>query len=250
MGVARTLAVLWQRKFLVALGVLVAAAAATLSVYQFSLAPPSLESRANVFASASTEMLVDTPDSAVADVMADLTPLSVRAEVFTRFLTSTAAVDRIAAVAKVPADAVEARGPFQLNVPEAERVPTAEKRSSQIIGEDAVYRLRFESPPDLPLITVFSQAPTQAEAVALAAAVPKVLQGYVRQAQVREDTPPARRITIRELGRAEGAIVNEGADVQIAALVFFTVLIGWCMLLIPAHTIARGWREINLETAG
>ncbi|HYJ21164.1 MAG TPA: hypothetical protein VEW07_03965 [Solirubrobacterales bacterium] len=250
MNLARTLAVLWRRRVLVAVGVLVAAVAATLSVSQVSLAPPSLESRANVFAAASSEMLVDTPDSAVADVNAELTPLSTRAEVFTRFLTSTDAVDRIAAVAGVPADALEARGPFQINLPEAERVPTAEERSSQIIGEDAVYRLRFESPPELPLITAFSQAPTEDEAVALAAAVPRVLQGYVRAAQRREQTPPARRVTIRELGQAEGAVVNEGAGVQIAVLVFLTVLVGWCMLLIPAHTIARGWREIDPEDEG
>jgi hypothetical protein len=32
---------------------------------------------------------------------------------------------------------------------------------------------------------------------------------------------------------------------QIATLVFLVVLAGWCMLLIPAQTIARGWREID-----
>jgi hypothetical protein len=100
------------------------------------------------------------------------------------------------------------------------------------------------------LITVFSQAPTREEAIALAAAVPQVLQGYVREAQQREATPAARRITIRELGQAQGAVVNEGASAQIAALVFLSVLVGWCMLLIPAHTIARGWREIDPEDDG
>jgi hypothetical protein len=38
-------------------------------------------------------------------------------------------------------------------------------------------------------------------------------------------------------------VVNQGANIQIAALVFIVVLGGWCMLLIPARTIARGWRE-------
>jgi hypothetical protein len=48
---------------------------------------------------------------------------------------------------------------------------------------------------------------------------------------------------VHQLGDATGGVVNGGANVQIAALVFFVVLVFWCLLLIPAHTIARGWRS-------
>ena len=89
MELARTLRTLWQRRRLVLLGVPLAALAALLSVYTVSLAPPKLTPRTNVYATASTQLLVDAPDSAFADLENDLTPLETRASVFARFLATS-----------------------------------------------------------------------------------------------------------------------------------------------------------------
>jgi hypothetical protein len=240
---ARTLKILWQRRRLVAIGALVALIAALLSVNQVGLFPPSLKSRTNVFATASTQILVDTPRSAFADLSNEIDPLETRASVFARFLSSPAAVALIAREANLPADAIEAQGPYELNLPPFQQEPTAEQRSSQIIGEGALYRMRFENNPDLPIISVFAQAPTRDGAIALAAAAPAALGAYVERIQERQHTPFSRRVEIRKLGNATGAVVNAGANRQIAALVFIVVLVGWCLLLVPAHTIAQGWRE-------
>ena len=59
----------------------------------------------------------------------------------------------------MPLDAIEAQGPYDMNLPVVQQEPTAEQRSSQIIGEGALYRLRFENNPALPIISVFAQAP-------------------------------------------------------------------------------------------
>lgn len=247
---ARTLRTLWGRRRLVAVGVLVAALAALLSIYRVGLFPPSLEGRTNVFASASSQILVDTPDSAFADLSYDLEALDARASVFARFLASPAAVALIAHEAKLPFAAIEAQGPFDINLPEVQQAPTAERRSSQIIGEGAVYRLRFENNPSLPIVSVFAQAPSREEAIRLAAAAPAALRDYIDRIQAEQQTPTSRQVEIRRLGSATGAIVNEGANLQIATLVFIVVLGGWCMLLIPAQTIARGWRDPRGEGRG
>jgi hypothetical protein len=245
MELARTLKTLWLRRRLVALGALFAALAAMLSVYRVGLVPPSLTSRTNVFATASTQVLVDTPDSAFADLANDVEPLNTRASVFARFLASPAAIDLIAREAKLPFDAIEAQGPFELNVPEVQQAPTAERRSSQILGEGALYRLRFENNPSLPIVTVFAQAPNRSGAIRLAAAAPAALRGYIDRIQARQHTPAKQRVAIRQLGRATGGIVNQGANLQIATLVFVVALGAWCMLLVPARTLARGWRRVG-----
>jgi hypothetical protein len=249
MELARTLKTLWMRRRLLALGALVAALAALLSVYRVGVFPPSLESRTNVFATASTQLLVDAPDSAFADLANDLTPLETRASVFARFLATPAAVELISRDAKLPFAAIEAQGPYDINLPVIQQEPTAEQRSSQIIGEGALYRLRFENNPVLPIVAVFAQAPTRDEATALADAVPQALRTYVTQIQARQNTPEERRVVIRKLGNATGGVVNEGANVQIGALVFLVVFGGCCMLLIPAQTIARGWRQADPNRA-
>lgn len=240
---ARNLRVLWRRRRLVALGGVIALIAAILATYTVSLFPPSLTSRTNVFATASSQILVDTPGSAFADLSYELEPLEARAGVFARFLANPAAVALIAQRTGIPAAEIEAQGPYEQNLPLTQQEPVAEKRSTQIIGEGALYRLRFENNPDLPIISVFAQAPTEREAKALAAAAPVALRAYVERLQETQGTPDKDRVEIRPLGRATGGVVNAGANTQIAILVFGLVFVGWCILLIPANTIAQGWRE-------
>lgn len=246
MELARTLKTLWIRRRLVAVGALLAIVAAMLSVYTVGLFPPSLTSRTNVFATASTQLLVDAPDSAFADLENDLTPLETRASVFARFLASPAALEIVAREAHVPLDSIEAQGPYDINLPVIQQEPTAGQRSSQIIGEGARYRLRFENNPVLPIVSVFAQAPTEGEAIDLANAAPRALRSYINGIQAHQHTPDDRRVVIRKLGNATGGVVNAGANVQIALLVFIVVFGAWCMLLIPAQTIARGWREASV----
>jgi hypothetical protein len=245
MEFAKTIRILWQRRRLVVLGALIAALAALLSVYRVSLIPPGLESRTHVFATATTQILVDTPESAFADLASNIEPLETRANVFARFLASPVAVAQIARTAKVPPDSIDAKGPFEMNLPAFEQEPTAEQRSSQIVGERDIYRLRFDSNPNLPIVSVFAQAPTAGEATRLASAVPTALRDYIEKLQVQQHTPPKSRVEIRRLGEANGGVVNKGANAQIALLVFLGVMAGFCMLLIPAQTIAKGWRETS-----
>jgi hypothetical protein len=242
MELARALKALWKRRRLFVLGVVIAAIVATLSAFTVGIFPPSLTPRTNTFATASTQILVDTPNSAFANLEEEVEPLNTRAAVFSRFLASPLAITLIAREAGLPANAIEGQGPYEQNLPVFEQEPTAEKRSSQIIGERALYRLRFENNPDLPIVTVFAQAPTAAGAHKLADAAPEALSSYISHIQVAQHTPAKRRVIVPQLGDATGGTVNGGANAQIAALVFFVVLLFWCLLLIPAHTIARGWR--------
>jgi hypothetical protein len=243
MELARTLNSLWRNRLWFAIGIVIATAAAIVSVYTVSLFPPKLTSRTNEFATASTQILVDTPNSSFANLEEEVDPLNYRAGVFARFLASPEAIALIAREAGLPADAIEAQPPYEQGQPLFAIEPTAEKRSSQIIGERALYRLRFENNPNMPLISVYAQAPTDEEARRLADAAPEALQTYVTGIQETQKTPAKRRVTLRQLGDAKGGTVNAGANLQIAILVFFVVLVLWSLLLIPAHTIMRGWRS-------
>ncbi|MDX6653692.1 MAG: hypothetical protein QOH18_393 [Solirubrobacterales bacterium] len=242
MELVRVMKALRRQRRLVAIGAVLATIAAILSIYQVSLYPPGLTGRTNEFATASTEIVVDTPSSAFANLTQEISPLATRATVFSRFLASPLAIELIAREAKLPANAIEGQGPYEQNLPLFQQEPTAEKRSSQIVGQRALYRLRFENNPTLPVIAVYAQAPTSEEAHRLADAVPAALGAYIENIQQEQKTPAKHRVVVRQLGHATGADVNAGVNVQIALLVFFVVMILWCLLLIPAHTIARGWR--------
>ena len=63
---------------------------------------------------------------------------------------------KIAKKAGMPPDSIDAEGQFEMNLPLFEVEPTAEQRSSQIVGERDLYRLRFEANPNLPIISVLA----------------------------------------------------------------------------------------------
>ena len=135
MELARNLKTLWQRRRLLALGAVIAALAAVFSVFRVGFLPPSLESRSNVFATASTQILVDTHDSAFADIANDITPLATRAGVFARFLQSPAALTLIAAETKIPIYA--ARRPRPCRLEPAPPGSGADRRAAQLARSSA-----------------------------------------------------------------------------------------------------------------
>src|SRR5438477_6975073 len=59
---------LWRLRAAVAVCVLLAASAGVWTLYKVSLLPPSLTPRAVEMGAASTEVLVDTPDTAILDL--------------------------------------------------------------------------------------------------------------------------------------------------------------------------------------
>src|SRR5690606_17275867 len=115
-------------------------------------------------------------------------------------LTSPAALRIIGQEAGIDPGLIFAQGPFEANQPRAEQEPTAEARSSQIVGETNGYRLQFESSPELPIVTIFAQAPTPEEATRLANATAEGLAVYVRRLQATRLVPSSQRVTIRQLG--------------------------------------------------
>lgn len=93
MELARSLLKLWQRRTLVAAGLVVAIGAAALSMAML---------RSPVYSSASTQMIVDAPHSALGDPQEDLTPFTSRAVVFARLMTTPEVLKYIGRAAGVP----------------------------------------------------------------------------------------------------------------------------------------------------
>ena len=79
---------LWKHRLLLALGVLIAAAAAVFSVNHKSLQ----------YSSASTQVLVDSTSSVIGNANEPFEPLSGRAQVYSNFMTSPAILEAIAMV--------------------------------------------------------------------------------------------------------------------------------------------------------
>lgn len=235
---------LFRHRLLLVLGVLIAAVAAILSVYHLEGA--KLKARSLQYSSASTEVLIDTPSSVLGNVSQSFEEVSARATVYANFMVSPGVLKVIGEQAGIPGEQIYAAGPIPPNEPRIVLEPTALKRNVQLTGETDPYRLDFESQPNLPTIVINSQAPSTAQAVALANAAATGLQRYVATVETAEKIPPQKRVRIRQLGSAHGAVVNGGISKSLAAIVFVLVLLLWCVLILATTRFRRYWRASGL----
>lgn len=228
-------ALLWRHRLWIVPGVLVAMLAVLFTSFNVTLSPPALERDSAEFAAASTQVLVDFPErSSILDLENTIDPLVQRASVYARLAPSPAVLALIARKAGIPASQIDAKGPYKPGSPRLEREPSAERRASQLRAEREVYRLRFDTEADqsIPIVNIYSQAPTLAEAARLADGATEGMQDYVARIQRQEGLKPNQTVRLRALGRAEGGVVNPGVDRQVAALTFAGTFVIWCSFVL------------------
>jgi hypothetical protein len=245
MGLALALRELSKRRALLLLGVLIAAAAAVFSVYRVD--GSGLKSRSLQYSSASTQVLVDSPSSVLGNLRESFEPLSARAVVYANFMASPAVLELIGRHVGLSGEQIYAAGPVDAQETRVEQEPTALKRNVEITGETNPYRLNFGSQANLPTISIDSQAPTTTQAVALANAAVLGLQEYVTKLQKATHTPPTARVQIRQLGTANGAVVDGGIKKALLAIVFGAVFLVWCGLILVAVRFRESWRATGVH---
>lgn len=246
MEFARALRELWSRPRLLVLGAVVAMIAAVMSVYHVEGA--TLKARSLPYASASTQVLVDSSTSLLGSVSPASEPLAIRAQIYANFMTSPAFLEVVGKQVSLSGAQLYAAGPINTNQLRAEKEPTDLKRNVEITGETKPYRLDFETQPTQPTITINAQAPTTALAVGLANASASGLERYVASVQSTEGIPPASRLVIRQLGPASGGVVDGRVGKELALLVFVATFLVWCVLLLVAKRFRQNWRASALPS--
>ncbi|HKT83294.1 MAG TPA: hypothetical protein VJQ84_05600, partial [Solirubrobacterales bacterium] len=202
---------------------------------------PSFEKKALLSGAASSQVLVDSSTSAIADVEKDPAPLANRAVVLAQYMSSAEARAAIAKEMGLSPTQIAADGPFSTLTDRStyQAVP-AGPRADQLTEENAVYRLVFDAQLSLPIISIYTQAPDADGAIKLADAASSVLTGYV--SDLDNGIPKGRQITVTSLGDPEGGTVNSGASPILAFLAFLATLIVLCALIVLGSGFVRQWR--------
>jgi hypothetical protein len=223
---------LLRHKVLLAIGIAIAVAAAVLA-----LKPKTLH-----HSTATTQVLVDAPSSALADIQQSVVPLQTLATTLANFAPSPAVLDLIGQRAGLQGNQLYAEGPVEQNVPRTIQEPTALERNLQIAGETMPYRLEFNADPNIPEIGIYAQAPTTAQAIKLANAAVAGLTDYLTNLQNTGKIRTSRRVVLRQLGQAAGSVDSPSASKTIAIMAFVAVLILWCVLVLVGERFIAAWR--------
>jgi hypothetical protein len=239
MTLAKTLLKLWSLRLWVGLGVLVGGVAAVGSV---------AISHSTVYATASSQLLVDSPNSALVNANVLLDSYVARAGVFARMMTSDEALQYIGKAAGINGNLIEATGPIEINgSPAATHTPVAIEDGKDLPA-GKIYKLSFVQNPSLPTVDVYAAAPTTAQAIALANGAVTGFATFVNQLN-GGTVPQSERVEIRQLGPATGGVVDPTASKSTAVLIFLVVFAIWCWLVLFVSRLRANLRAAKRGVA-
>lgn len=217
---------LWRLRIGVVVCVVIATFAALSVSYTISFFPPGLRARSLQIGSASTQVLVDTPRSAVLDLRQDLfqiESMTNRSVLLGNVMASQPVVAYIARRAGVPPEAITASTPRTPNSPRPFATPGSERKTSDILRSTDQYRLNIEANPTVPVLRIYAQAPTADRAAELANASVDGLRDYLAQEAEARGVELDTQVRLQQLGRATGATINDGIRLQLILLTFLVV---------------------------
>jgi capsular polysaccharide biosynthesis protein len=198
---------------------------------------------------ATVQILVDSPDSALANLSQETGPLTTRASVFAQVMTSAAVLEDIATKAGVPVSQITAQGPYSGTGEPLDVVTPSEARANQLLAQTVKYRLTFLAQTDEPVVTASVQGPNAAAAARVAASILPGVQNYVATLQQQSATPAQHRVTIRELGPPQAGAVNSSTRSTLTVAAFLGVLIIGLLALLGVESARRRTRErVALES--
>lgn len=237
---------LWRLRLWVAVSALLALLAAVWSVADISLLPPRLEPRALKMQSAFTQVVVDTPNSAMFDLRAgvqDIEPLKNRAVLLGAVTASPPVRGYIARRAGIPPERLQIVPPRTPDEPRARAPRGAEKGPGDLVKSADQYRLDVQANPTVPLLDIYAQAPTAKASEELANAAVRGLRDYVKGLARSENTPGGVEVRLRQLGKARGDRINQGVEIQVVAVVFLLAFAFLCAAITAIARVRRGWEQ-------
>jgi hypothetical protein len=212
-----------------------------------TLLPPKLHHGDLEVAASATHVMVDfpPPSPSITQKRAlpqDLSTLTKHAELLGRVMVSTPALVTIAKRAGVPRNELAGLGRTTAGVPLALTEPGSERRASEIQASRTRYRLEVQARSDEPIIDIYAQAPSPAEADRLANAALPGLTDYLNEIAAQDGTNVAHDVRLRQLGAPRGGVVNSGASPEIAFLTFLTGFSLTCVGLLGLLRLRRRGR--------
>lgn len=235
---------LWWHKFGLAIAVLLATLAASAFLFRVSLSPLGLETKSLDVSSASTRLLVDTPQPAAIDLRQatySLTELTNRALLLGNLMASLPVREYIARRTGVPPQAIRVSAPVTIDQPRPLVGEAQRPKSSDIFKSPHEYRISVQANPTVPVLDLYAEAPTTAAAIGLADGAVQGLHDYLRILARRYSTPNGARVRLTQLGPATGGRIGHGASVEFAILAFLVVFAASAATVLFVSRVHDGW---------
>ena len=228
-----------RHRFAVAFALLLSAAVGIMFVYRVSAGfPPQLQSRRYDVGVANERVLVDTPDSIVADLNpSGAASLLAHAQLLADLFSSQPIRLAIAREAHISVQnlsvippAVAGAAPVQTPLATATVAPA--RAATLTIGVDST----------LPLVSIAAQAPNREQANELATGAVAALRGYLQSVAMSQNIPASRQPVIQALGGQSGT-TTEGPSRALGGIGALVVFGLGCYLILFVDGVRGRLRE-------
>jgi hypothetical protein len=244
MALGRYMRELWSHKIGLGLTLFFALLAMTAVLYKVSLLPPAIESRSLGLSAASTQVIVDTPESILTDRRQNtysLVSQTNRALLLGDVMASIPVREHIAERAGIDPAQLAVAGPVTPEEPRVIADTGKQPKTTDILKSPEEYRISIQANPTVPILDIATEAPSPEAAAKLADAAVGGLRDYVGDISTAARTPEKAEIVIRQLGHATGTSVNSGAKPEFALLAFLFVFLAGSAITLYAARVRRGW---------
>jgi hypothetical protein len=216
---------------IVAGALVIALVCAIASISKIGLLPPKLERRDFQTAGVVTHVMVDLRRSGITDRRVDsayFDRMATRADLVAHLMATDAVLADIARRAHVPADQIAADAPITIVVAGPLGEPGSEIRARQLRLAPRPYQLQILSAPESPVVDIYAQAPSLAQAENLADAAIAGTRDYFDAVAARvgplnparTGIDPANPIGLVQLGAPRGTLLSSPKGAKVAALTF------------------------------
>jgi hypothetical protein len=224
--------------------VLIATAASVMSVDKVGFAPPSLHARDWQIGAASTTLLIDTPQSEILNLGAttdDFGSLQARAALLGNLMATDPVKAEIARLMGLPASHIQASAPITANVPQTLVEPGSGASATNILASADHYKVQIQADPEVPILHIYTQAPSGPAAVDLANDSVAGLRDYLSSLSAQQGLYAASHVRLEQLGVATGGVINSRVSEEIAMLVFVTAFAAVCFASVGLSRLRLGW---------
>ena len=236
---------------IVAISALIALVPAIWSVSKVSLLPPKVESRQLQTAGAVTRVLVDFESSRIGDrreTWPYFNALRVRTDLLAKLMASPPALRYVGQRADIPAAEIAAVAPVTASVQSVLTEPGSEQRSREILLSTKPFRIEVQNRPEAPVLNIYTQAPSVAQAERLGDASVAGLRDYLRALASREGFDPDAQVQLNQLGRARGGVLNPGVNKKVAGLAYLLAFALSCCILYALASLRKASATRNSDS--
>jgi hypothetical protein len=232
----------------VAIALVLAILATVWTLYKVELSPFSIRSRTMTMATARTQVVVDAPRSAMLDLKAgaDFVSLRDRAILLGNVIASSPVRDDIGRRVGISGGLIEIAAPRTPERPRSVVGSVTERKTTDILRSNEQYRLSIQASPTVPMLDIYAESQDAQTAAGLANATVDSLQDYLDDLARKDGTPPRDQLRVRQLGRADGAVINGGVSLQAGFLAFLLTFGAGCATVVLVHRIRQGWHVAAL----